>query len=604
MFEALRKAGAAAREMLTQAAAQAWKVPADQCEARDGKIRNTRDDRTLTYGELCVAASDLPVPQNPSLKSPERFRIIGTAMPRLDVPDKVSGAAVFGADFQVPNMLFAAIERRPTYGSKLLFFDREGALRIPGVRRVVSMQGCVAVCAETMHAAWKGRDALNPKWDRGTYPSLDNRSLEATLLDHLQKKPAVARNDGDVQRALFAGPKRVEATYVLPYLAHATMEPMNCSAHVQHDRCDVWIPTQNQTGVLQAAAKITALKPEKIHVHTTFIGGGFGRRFEVEVAEEAVSLSKELQRPVKVLWDREEDMKHDVYRPGNACTIQGAIDQMGRVTAWWHTIAAPSVFSRILPQFVKDGIDPSAVEGVAEMEYEIPNVKVEYVKVDTPVPVGFWRSVGHSHNAFTVESFVDELAHAANRDPLEFRLGLLKNHARAGRVLKTAAENAGWGRPLPPGMGRGIAQHTSFGSYIAQVAEVGVDEEKGAVRVSRIVCAVDCGPVINPSIVTAQMESGILMGLSAALKERVMFKGGGVASGNYDDYEILRLDEIPEIEVHIVKSSSPLGGIGEPGLPPAAPAVANALFAATGVRVRRLPLSPDHFLGAARRSKA
>jgi len=598
MFPALRKAGAAAREMLVHAAAAIWQVPAEECRASLGSVTHRPSGQRLTFGELCLKAATVTIPDELPLKEPSGFSIIGTSKARLDIPEKVDGSAIFGTDVFVPGMLYAAIERPPAYGARLLLFDRKSAKGTPGVRHVVTLPGAVAVCADTMHAAWKGREALDAKWGQGSHPDLSNESLERLLINHADCEGALARQDGNPHDALFKAARRVEATYILPYLAHATMEPMNCTAYVQQNRCDVWVPTQNQSGVLQAAVELTGLSSEKVHVHTTFLGGGFGRRSETGVAEEAITLSQETRRPVKVLWSREEDMQHDFYRPANCAVIEAGIDARGLLTAWSQRIVAPSIFSRVLPDFIRKGVDPSAVEGVVDMEYEIPHARVEYIKLDTPVPVGFWRSVGHSYNAFTVECFMDELAIAAGEDPLAFRLKLLKNHPRTRGVLKTAAEKAGWGKPLPAGRGRGIAQHRSFGSHVAQVAELSVDTESGMIQVHKVVCAVDCGLVINPDTLTAQMESAVIMGLSAALKEKVVLNHGGVISENYEDYEILRMDEIPEIQVHIVKSKGPLGGVGEPGLPPVAPAVANAIFAATGARIRRLPLTAETILEA------
>jgi isoquinoline 1-oxidoreductase beta subunit len=427
---------------------------------------------------------------------------------------------------------------------------------------------------------------------------MDTASLEKDLIAGMNGRGVVAKNEGDAKLALGRATKKIEAAYLLPYLSHATMEPMNCTASVKPDRCDVWVPTQNQTGVLDMAVKITGLKREQVFVHTTYLGGGFGRRFETDVAEEALRLSKAAGRPVKLLWTREEDMQHDFYRPANYTRIEGGLDDKGQVIAWSHKIVCPSIFSRVFPDRVEKGIDPAAVEGVENMEYEIPNRYAEYVRMDLPVPVGFWRSVGSSHNGFTVESFVDELAHVAGKDPLEFRLGMLKDHPRARRVLETAAKKAGWGKPLKRGQARGIAYHLSFGSYVAEVAEVSVDRKDGKIQVHRVVCAVDCGSVVNPLIVTTQMESGINMGLSAALKEKIEFAGGGVKTDNFSGYDLLRMGEAPDIEVHIVTSGDKLGGIGEPGVPPIAPAVANAVFAATGIRLRNLPMTPQSVMNA------
>ena len=592
MFVPLRKAGAAAREMLRAAAAQTWGVPPGECETRGGMVRHEKSGRSLSYGQLCGQASRLPVPQAPPLKKEGEFKFIGKSLPRLDVAEKVSGAAVFGIDIFVPGMLYAAIARPPAFGAKPMAYDRDAGEKIAGVFKVAPIDRGIAVCANTLEAAQKGRDALRVNWGPGVEPELGNEGLEKSFVQYLTRKGVTAKSQGDAAKALSEAARKVEATYFLPYLAHATMEPMNCTAHVQKDRCDVWVPTQSQTGAFMTAQRVTGLKPEQIHVHTTYLGGGFGRRGETDVAEEALQASKAAGKPVKVIWTREEDIQNDFYRPGNSCRIEGAIGPQGELTAWSHKVVVPSIFARVLPQMVRSGVDPAAVEGIANMEYEVPNLQVEYVRMETPIPVGFWRSVGSSHNAFTVETFMDELARAAGRDPVEFRLSLLKNHPRVRRVIEMAAEKGEWGKPLKMGEGRGFAYHFAFGSHVAQVAEVSVQGKEPNLKVHRVTCAVDCGPFINPAIINAQMKSGILMGLSAALRERVDFAKGGVASSNFDSYELLRMEEIPEIEVHLIPSREEPGGIGEPGLPPIAPAVANAVFQAAGIRVRRLPLLP------------
>ena len=593
MFEPLRKAGAAAREMLVNAASSTWGVPLDECEARNGKVKHSKTNRNLTYGELSQKASLLPVPKKPSLKKESQFNIIGRSIPRLDVPDKTNGKAVFGIDVFVPGMLYASISRPPAYDSKTLSYDKDAVLKVKGVTDIIPIHSGIAVCAESQEAAWKGRTALNVKWDKGSDPDLSNETLQKKYVNYLDKEGLSARNEGDIKNALNQASKKIEATYILPYLAHATMEPMNCTVHVSKDKCEIWVPTQNQTGVFMLAKKVTGLPPEQIHIHTTYLGGGFGRRFETDVVEEALKISQAAGKPVKLIWTREEDIQNDFYRPANCSKIAGALDNNGNLIAWSHKIVCPSIFSRVFPEQVKGGIDPAAVEGLKNMEYEVPNISVEYVRIDTPVPVGFWRSVGSSHNAFTVESFIDEMAYSAGKDPLEFRLNLLKNHKRAYRVLEVAAEKAGWGRPLNRAQGRGIAQHFSFESYVAQVAEVSVNKTDGKIKVHRVVCAVDCGNVINPSIISAQMQSGIIMGLSASLKEAISFAKGGVESANFHNYDLLRISEMPEIEVNIVRSNEKLGGIGEPGVPPAAPAVANAVFNAAGIRLRNLPMNPE-----------
>jgi isoquinoline 1-oxidoreductase beta subunit len=598
MSEPLRKAGAAAREMLVAAAAAEWKVPVKECAAEQGKVVHRKSKRTLSYGKLAEKASKLPVPQNPVLKTEKQLRYIGKDLQRLDIPDKVNGLAQFGIDSFVPGMLYAAVARPPAYEADLISSNKEAAEAVAGVRAVVPIHTGTAVCAETIDAAWKGREALKPNWQNARHPGLSNASLEKDFAGRLETKGIVARNDGNAQSALDAAAKKAEAVYVLPFLSHATMEPMNCTAHVRADGCDIWVPTQNQTGVLALAGKLTGLKPEQIRVHTTLLGGGFGRRFETDVVEEALLLSISTGKPIKLVWKREEDMQNDLYRPMNVSRVRGALDASGRVSAWSHKIVCPSIFARVFPQAMKNGIDNAAVEGLENMEYEVPNLSVEYVRIDTPVPVGFWRSVGSSHNAFTVESFVDELAALANKDPLEFRLGMLKNHRRAARVLELAAEKAGWGKPLTRGQARGIAYHLSFESYVAQVAEISVDKKTGVIKVHKVTCAVDCGPVVNPAIVSHQMMGGLIMGLSAAMKEKIEVASGGIKSENFSDYDLLRMSESPDVDVHIVKSNEKTGGIGEPGTPPAAPALANAVFAATGARVRQLPMKPETVLAA------
>jgi isoquinoline 1-oxidoreductase beta subunit len=593
MFEPLRKAGAAAREMLVSAAAETWGVPPGECEAHQGWVRHRKSVRKLNYGELCDKASKLPIPENPALKKDHQFKLIGKSVPRLDLQEKIDGKAQFGIDIFVPDMLYAAISRPPAYGAKIVSYENEAAKKVPGVQHVIVTDRGIAVCAKTIDGAWKARMALNAQWDKGTHPDLNSETLEKNFLQHLNQPGLSAKKEGNIENALGTAAKKLEARYLLPYLYHATLEPMNCTAHVRQDRCDLWVPTQFQSGALMSAEKITGLKPEQIHIHTTYLGGGFGRRAELDVVEEALQISKTAGKPIKLIWTREEDVKNDFYRPGNCCRIQAGLDQQGRIVAWSHKVVAPSIFSRFFPQMVKDGIDPAAVEGISDIEYEIPNLHVEYVRIDTPVPVGFWRSVGHSHNAFTVESFIDELAHMAKRDPLEFRLSHLKKHPRAQRVLRVAAEKGGWGKPLKKGHGRGIAYHFSFGSYVAHLAEVSLDKKEGTIKVHRVVSVVDCGPVVNLNIVKAQIEGATLFGLSAALREKVEFSKGGVENENFYDYELIRISDVPEIEVNVMKSSEKLGGVGEPGVPPIAPAVANAVFNASGIRVRNLPMTPE-----------
>jgi len=593
MFEPLRMAGAAAREMLVSAAAETWGVPARECDARQGWVRHRKSKRRLSYGELCEKASGLPIPEKPALKKETQFKLIRTRMLRLDLQDKIDGKATFGIDIFLPDMLYAAISRPPAYGAKPISYETEAALKVPGVQHVVPIDSGIAVCAKTIDAAWKGRMALNPNWDQGTHPDLNSETLEKNFLEHLNQPGLSAKREGDIDSALGKATKKLEATYILPYLYHATLEPMNCTAHVRQDRCELWVPTQYQSGALMSAEKITGLKPEKIHIHTTYLGGGFGRRAELDVVEEALQISKATGKPIKLIWTREEDVKNDFYRPGNCCRIEAGLDQRGRIVAWSHKVVVPSIFARFFPQMVKDGIDPAAVEGISDIAYEIPNLNAQYVRIDTPIPVGFWRSVGHSHNAFTVESFMDELAHLAKRDPYEFRMSHLRKNPRARLVLKVAAERAGWGKRLKRGRGRGIAYHPSFGSHVAHVVEVSVDKKEGKIRVHKVVSALDCGPVVNLNTVKAQMEGATLFGLSAALMEKVEFSDGGVTTDNFYNYELIRMSDVPEIEVNVLRSRAKLGGVGEPGVPPIAPAVSNAVFHASGIRVRSLPMTPE-----------
>ncbi|MCE5243106.1 MAG: xanthine dehydrogenase family protein molybdopterin-binding subunit [Syntrophobacteraceae bacterium] len=603
MIEPLRKGAAAAREMLVQVAAGMWNISENHCEAFRGTVRQLNGNRSLTFGELCALASKFPAPPNPRLKKDGPLRIIGTAVQRLDIPPKVDSTAIFGVDVFVQNLLYATIVRPKAFGAKAVSFDRSAVESIPGVRKVVAVDSGVAVCSESALAAWAGRNALNVKWSRGAHPALSSRSLQKSYLRRLIDIGVTVRSEGDCRAALGNAAKKVRATYFLPYLAHATMEPMNCTAHVRKNACDIWVPTQNQTEAIATAARESGLDVEAINVYTTYLGGGFGRRLETDYVRDAVQVSRVTGTPIKLMWTREEDMQNGFYRPAACCRLDGGLDSRGRLIAWSHKIVSPSLWARVAPEKMTGGVDASAVDGIVNTVYDLPNLHVEYIRIDTPVPVGFWRSEGNTHNAFAVESFMDELAFEAGKDPLEFRLGMLKDNPRAHDVLNFVAEKAGWGKPPAAGRGRGIAQHFTFGSYVAQVAEVSVDEKKGHVKVHKVVCAVDCGYVVNPDTIAAQMEGGIIFGLSAALKEKVEVANGGVVSSNFSDYRILTMSEVPEIEVHIIKTEGKPGGISDVAVPPVAPALANAVFAATGARVRHLPMSGDALLGALRRAR-
>lgn len=583
----LRETGAATRELLINAAAQTWSVPASECSTEPSVVVHKTSGRRLRYGELVERAASLPLPESAFLKEPAQYRYIGKPMPRLDTPAKVNGSAVFGQDVQLPGLLTAVVARCPVFGGKLKSFDASAAKQVKGVRHVVQVDAGVAVVADHFWAAQSGRDALKIEWDEGSEATLSSAQLRERFIAAIDAGK-VARSEGDAAKAAQGAAKKIDAVYEVPYLAHACMEPMCCTAHVRKDGCDIWVPTQGQAMAQRQASRHTGLKPETINIHTTFLGGGFGRRGEFDFLVEAVQISKAVNAPVKVLWTREEDVRFDRYRPATYNRLGAALDAHGVPIAWQHQIAGPSILSRFNPDIVKTGIDGTSIESAANIPYAIPNIRVTYALVNTPVPVGFWRSVGSSQNAYITECFFDEVARAAGKDPLLLRRELLKDHPRHRAVLDLAAQKAGWSTPLSKGRARGIAVVESFSSFVAQVAEVSISN--GKVRVHRVVCAVDCGTVVNPAIVTAQMESGIVFGLTAALYGEITIDKGRVAQGNFNDYPLLRMDEMPVIDVFIVPSTDPPGGVGEPGTPPIAPAVANAVFALTGNPVRRLPI--------------
>ncbi|MEJ2154033.1 MAG: xanthine dehydrogenase family protein molybdopterin-binding subunit [Desulfobacteraceae bacterium] len=590
-WDMLRKAGAAARQMLVEAAAQKWGISASQCVAKAGNVIHP-DGRRLTYGQLAQAAGKRPVPQDPPLKNPKDYAIIGTRRDRLELPDKVMGKTVFGIDFSIPGMCTAVVARAPQYGASLLSYDAKAAMAIKGVIKVVPLENRIAVCAQTTYAAMLGREALGIKWSKGSHPDLDDDVVDGVFKAHLEKPGAVAKNTGDVKKALAEAARTIEHSYKLPYLSHAQAEPINCTAHVEKGRCRIWIPTQMQTATQTTASKLTGLPVDKVEVMTLPAGGGFGLRGEQDAVVDSVLLSKTLKRPVKVIWSREDDFANDRYRPASQCRIKAGLDKDGRLTAWSHKVAAPSVMSRLMPAYVKDSIDPDAISGVGDMPYSLPNLLVRYEMVNLPITVGWWRSVGFSVNVFTVESFMDELAHAAGKDPLEFRLAHLEKGSRPYNLLSFLADKGGWKTPASKGRARGVALSSCFGSFGAHMAEVSVDK-KGGISVHKMVCALDCGTAVYPDAIRAQAESGVVMGLSVAFYEKIRFENGGVKTANYDDYPLLSMSEVPEIEVHIARNNHKPGGIGEPVLPSVAPAVANAVFSATGVRLRELPFKRE-----------
>ena len=605
----LRKAGASVRELMITVAAAKWKVPRSQCYARSGAVLHRGSTHKAKYGELVEAASKLPLPdpEKVPLKNPAQFRLIGRAVPRVDIPAKVNGSAQFGVDVRVPGMLFAMMARCPTFGGKAADFDAEKVKAIPGVVDVFEIPalaadmhtaGGIVVVADSTWNAWQARNFLDITWDRGPAASESSESLNEALRAAAAKPGTRTRNDGDVDAAMEESAKQIEAVYELPFLAHAAMEPMNITIHARGDECEVWAPTQSPDWVQGTVAHVLGLQPQKVIVHTTLMGGGFGRRYMADFPAEAAQIAKRISRPVQLVWTREDDMTHDFYRPATCHRFRGALDAHGRPTAWFHTLASTSINGFWHPEAKPE---ESEVGGAQQMPYAIPNVRLEFNQVKTAVPRAWWRSVENSFNGFVVESFIDEMASAAKEDPVAFRRSLLvrpKNAkplgdddvdpARLRKVLDVAALNAGWGKPLPKGHGRGIAAFCSFGSYFAEVAEVSVSKEEG-LKIHRIVAAVDCGTVVNSEQVRSQTEGAIIYGLSAALKNSITIKDGAVVQTNFNDYDPIRINEAPLIEVHLAPSGDDPGGMGEPALPPLAPAIANAIFAATGKRLRKLP---------------
>jgi isoquinoline 1-oxidoreductase subunit beta len=590
-FDRYRQVGALARTLLVQAAAQAWSVPASSCRAEKGFV--VSGARRASFGELAEAASRLPAPAEIPLEPRSAWTVIGKPTKRLDSSAKVQGRAGFGMDVQFPGLLTALVARSPYFGGRVRGHDASRALKVPGVKSVVEVPSGIAVIAENFWAAKLGRDALQVDWDPGEGATLDSEALARSFRE-LARQPGVrAHAAGDPAAAMAKAARVVEAEYDFPYLAHAPMEPLNCTVRLGADKCEIWTGTQLQTVDQGTAAQITGLKPEQVEIHTPFLGGGFGRRATPtsDFVREAVHVAKASGLPVKVVWTREDDVRGGYYRPQFFHKVKVGLDAGGVPQAWQHTLVGQSFLAGgPFAGMIRDGVDPTSVEGVADSPYvlDTPHHLVDLHSPRLPVTTLWWRSVGHTHTAFVMETVIDELAKAAGQDPLAYRRARLARHARHRGVLDLAAKHAGWGTPPAAGRFRGLAVHESFGSFVAQVAEVSV--EGGRVRVHRVVCAVDCGTAVNPAGVAAQMESGVVYGLSAALFGEITLRDGRVQQSNFHDYRPLRLSESPAIEVHIVPSTEPPSGVGEPGVPPIAPAVANAVFAATGKRLRRLPM--------------
>ena len=587
-WKPLREAGASARAMLVQAAAAQWNVDPASCTTSKGEVTHKASGRTLSYGALAAAASGQTPPKDVPLKHPKDFVYIGQPFKRLDTPEKVNGKAVYGIDAIVPNMKFATLAQCPVFGGKVGKVDDRAAKKIPGVRKIVVLDDLVAVVGDNMWAASRGLDALKVTWDEGPNAKVNSAAIWSDLRTASKKDGVVAKSEGDVDKGLTQG-ERFDADYELPLLAHATMEPMNCTVRLTSDACDIWTGTQVQSRSQEYAAKAAGLPIDKVTINNHYLGGGFGRRLEPDMVESAVRIAKKVSAPIKVVWTREEDMQHDVYRPLYRDTISASLSN-GKIVAWKYKVTGSSVLARWLPPAFQNGLDGDAVDSAVDMPYDIPSKRVEYVRAEPPgVITGFWRGVGPNNNVFAIESFMDELARKANMDPVAFRLGMLDGTPRLKAALKLVAEKSGWGSPLPPRVGRGVSAQPSFGSFIATVVEAEVDDV-GGVHLRRVNCAVDTGIAVNPDIIMAQLQGGLIFGLTAALWGEVTIEKGRVQQSNFNDYRMLRIDEVPPIDVHVIKSAEHPGGIGETGATAGPPALRNAIYAATGVALRRLPI--------------
>jgi isoquinoline 1-oxidoreductase beta subunit len=591
----LRKAAAGARAMLVQAASQIWKVDPAAIRTENGEVIHDSSNRRLAYAALIDRARGLTPPKDPPLKDVKDFKLIGKPLKRFDTPDKVNGKTQYGIDVMLPGLKFATLAACPVFGGKVGHVDDTRAKKTPGVRQVIVFDDFVAVVGDHMWAAKQGLAALDITWDEGSHAGLSSDDVWKQLRAASKTEGAVAKSTGDIAKGLTQG-ELLEAQYELPFLAHATMEPMNCTVHVTPVGCEVWVGSQVLSRAQATAAKVAGLPIDKVIVHNHLIGGGFGRRLETDMVGSAVQIAKQVDGPVKVVWTREEDIQHDVYRPVYRDTLSASISN-GRIVGWKHRITGSAIIARWLPPAFQKGIDIDGVDSAIDMPYDIPNMRVEFVRDEPPgVPTGFWRGVGPNNNVFAIESFMDELAKKSNIDPVAFRRDLLGNSPRLKAALDLAAEKSGWGSALPARTGRGIALQVAFGSFIATVAEAEVDTG-GEVRVHRLVCVVDTGIIVNPDTVVAQLQGGLIFGLTAALHGNITIDKGRVQQSNFNDYRMMRINETPRIEVHLIKSGEAPGGIGETGVTAAPPALGNALYAATGIRLRRLPIDPEVLSG-------
>jgi isoquinoline 1-oxidoreductase beta subunit len=589
-FVPLRKAGAAARMMLIAAAARRWNVDSASCSAANGFIMHQPSGRRASYGALTGAAARERIPDKIRLKPASAFTVIGTSARRLDTPAKINGEAVFGIDFRKPGMKFASLAICPSFGGSCRSVDDAKARSIRGVLDVVHLPDAVAVIATDFGTANAALGAIEIEWDAGPNAGLDTEAIIRQLGEASQAPGAVARSQGDAAAALKTAATRLDAVYQVPFLAHAAMEPMNCTVELSKTRCDIWVGTQVIARARQAAAETAGLPPEAVMVHNHLIGGGFGRRLEIDGVVRAVEIAKHVDGPVKIVWTREQDIRHDMYRPYYYDRLAAGLDAKGRPVAWTHRVTGSSIIARFLPAAFQNGLDPDAVDGAANPPYAFPNIHVDYVRCEPPgIPTAFWRGVGPTHNIFVVESFMDELAAAAKQDAVAYRRALLGENPRALAVLDAVAKASGWGSSLPARTGRGVSVQFAFGTYMAQVAEVEVSVDN-TVRVRRVTCAVDCGIAVNPDTIRAQIEGGIAFGISGALWGDITLAKGAVEQSNFDSYRVLRINEMPAIDVHIIPSTEAPGGMGEAGTAALAPALTNAVFAATGRRVRKLPI--------------
>ena len=590
-YKKLRQAGATAREMLVMAAAQEWGVSKSECKTKNGIVIHESTGKELSYGDLAEKARNIEVPKKPILKDKKDFSIIGQNVKRTDTLSKTNGTAQFGMDVQLDGMVYATVVHSPVFGGSLKSFNQASVRGISDIIKIFEIESGLAIVAKNTWAALKASKQIKIKWNQGEAAGLDDEKIRKVLINASKKKGSVVRKEGDVKKALKSSKNIIEALYESPLQAHATMEPMNCTAYVQKDKCQVWAGTQDPNGARKIASKITGLSKKKVEVNVTFLGGGFGRRAFNDYVNEAVEISKKMMKPVKMIWSREEDMQHDYYRPSSVHVMKGAFDQNDNLTTFKHRIVAPSIlFTQVvkIPFPFKEKADIIAVEGAKHLPYKIPNMQVDYQMTKTPIPLGWWRSVYNSQNAFATECFMDELAEKSGKDPVQFRLGLLPKSSRDAGVIKMVAEKSGWNDFKNGTMYQGISCHKSFGTWVAQVARVSIENNK--VKVHEVFCAVDCGTVINPAIVKAQISSAIIFGLSATLKSKITMKNGRISQSNFDDFDVLRMNEAPKIHVYLVENDKAPKGVGEPGLPPIAPAVVNAVYAATGNRIRNLPI--------------